>query len=250
MIGQGPGGLAAATHDICIVGAGPVGIAIALDFARLGRRVLLLESGGDGVDESAQALSDATIVDPARHDSMRIAVARRLGGTSNLWGGRCLPYDAVDFEHRPVQGDARWPIGLADIAPWYGRAVAYACAGAPVFEMSELAQGSDVFATSSLERWSRDRKAQHAHGKALAEQRADRPAAACDVSPASSGRRTASRASSPSAATASASPFPSATSSSRRAASSRRAFSSPSSVMRRRASAARTARSAVPIWAM
>ena len=83
-------GLKEATHDICIIGAGPVGISLALECARLGRRVLLLESGRNGVDENAQHLSDAQIVDPARHDSMRIAVARRLGGTSNLWG-RSMP---------------------------------------------------------------------------------------------------------------------------------------------------------------
>lgn len=170
MIRSGPDGLTDATHDLCVVGGGPVGIAMALESARQGRRVLLLESGGDGVEYKAQALSDASIVDPARHDSMRIAVARRLGGTSNLWGGRCLPYDPIDFEHRPIQGDTRWPIGLADITPFYARAVDYACAGADVFETSELTQGDDkTFATSSLERWSRDRKAQQAHGKALAD---------------------------------------------------------------------------------
>lgn len=168
MIRSGPEDLAEATHDLCIVGAGPVGIAMALESARQGRRVLLLESGGDGIDNEAQALSDATIVDPARHDSMRIAVARRLGGTSNLWGGRCLPYDPIDFEHRRVQGDARWPIGLADIAPFYARAVDYACAGADDFATDELTRGGDTFTTSSLERWSRDRKAQQAHGNALA----------------------------------------------------------------------------------
>ena len=170
MIRSGSDGLTDATHDLCIIGAGPVGIAMALESARRGRRVLLLESGGDGVDDEAQALSDAAIVDPARHDSMRIAVARRLGGTSNLWGGRCLPYDPVDFEHRPVQGDARWPIDLADIAPFYARAVDYACAGADVFETEALPQNGDkTFATSSLERWSSNRKAQQAHGKALAD---------------------------------------------------------------------------------
>ena len=169
MIRSGPEGLAGATHELCIIGAGPIGIAMALEAARQGRRVLLLESGGERASDTAQALSDAHIVDPARHDSMRIAVARRLGGTSNLWGGRCLPYDPVDFEHRPVQGDARWPIGLDEITPFYDRAVQYACAGGPFFAADELTRDADTFATASLERWSNNRKAQDAHGKALAE---------------------------------------------------------------------------------
>ena len=167
MIREGIDGLESAEHDVCIVGAGPVGIALALEFARKGRRVLLLESGGHAASDDAQALSDATLNDPAKHDPMRIAVARRLGGTSNLWGGRCLPYDSIDFEHRPVTGDAHWPIGIDDIMPFYARAIDYACAGAPVFATNELTRGSAVFATDTLERWSANRKAQEAHGKAL-----------------------------------------------------------------------------------
>lgn len=167
MIRSGPDGLAGSTHNLCIIGAGPVGIAMALEAARQGRRVLLLESGGERASGTAQTLSDAEIVDPVRHDSMRIAVARRLGGTSNLWGGRCLPYDPVDFEHRPVQGDARWPIDYAQIAPFYARAIHYARAGGPTFTANELTRADDTFATASLERWSSNRKAQEAHGKAL-----------------------------------------------------------------------------------
>ena len=169
MIRDGIEGLADSTHDICVVGAGPVGIALALELSRQGRRVLVLESGGDGPDDAAQKLSDAEIADPARHDSMSIAVSRQLGGTSNLWGGRCLPYDAIDFEHRPVHGDARWPIGLADLTPHFSRAIQYACAGADVFQTDELTTtGDDArFSTAHLERWSTNKRAQIAHRDAL-----------------------------------------------------------------------------------
>jgi 2-polyprenyl-6-methoxyphenol hydroxylase-like FAD-dependent oxidoreductase len=33
------------TCDVCIVGSGPVGMALALEFERLGRDVVVLESG-------------------------------------------------------------------------------------------------------------------------------------------------------------------------------------------------------------
>ena len=168
MIQDGLEGLSHADHDVCVVGSGPVGIAIALDLVRLGRRVLLLESGGDRAEAHAQSLSGAMLVDPARHDRMDIAVARRLGGTSNLWGGRCLPFDPIDFERRPINGNAVWPIDLPDLNPFYERAIGYARAGADVFATDELAHDARIFSTASLERWSSQRKAHVAHRDALA----------------------------------------------------------------------------------
>ncbi len=84
MIATGTGGLDGSAHDICVVGAGPVGIALALELARLGRSVLLLESGGGGMAAEAQALSDAAIADARTHVAMDIAVQRSLGRTSAL----------------------------------------------------------------------------------------------------------------------------------------------------------------------
>ena len=43
-------------RDVCVVGAGAAGIAFALDLARRGRSVCLLESGGDGLQSPVQAL--------------------------------------------------------------------------------------------------------------------------------------------------------------------------------------------------
>lgn len=127
-------GLAQSTHDVCIVGAGPVGISIAVELERLGFTVLLLESGRQGADRRIQQLSDAEIAEPKLHDDMSIAVSRQLGGTSNLWGGFCVKYDAIDFLPRPALVDARWPIAYEDLLPHYQRASAYTRSGDPVFE--------------------------------------------------------------------------------------------------------------------
>jgi glycine/D-amino acid oxidase-like deaminating enzyme len=86
--------------DVCIVGAGPVGIALALECERRGLSVTLLESGGDGFDANAQALSTMEIVDPRHHAPSDLVVRRALGGTSLIWCGRCVPYDDIDFELR------------------------------------------------------------------------------------------------------------------------------------------------------
>jgi choline dehydrogenase-like flavoprotein len=168
MIRDGLDGLTDASHDVCVIGSGPVGITLALELERLGRSVLLLESGGEGAEAEAQALSDAHIVDPARHDAMKIAVARRLGGTSYLWGGRCLPFDPIDFEPRAAVGGALWPIGQDDIAPYYAAAVPYAHAGAPVFAVGDGKDPGGDFSISSLERWSAKRRLGDAHRTTLA----------------------------------------------------------------------------------
>lgn len=61
-------------------------------------------------DPVAQHLSDAIRIDPQRNADMALAVQRRFGGTSNLWGAGCVPLDPVDFEKRPMVGDLGWPI--------------------------------------------------------------------------------------------------------------------------------------------
>ena len=118
MIRAGVDGAGSAAHDTIVVGSGPAGLTLAMELARLGRPTLVLESGLDRPSK-AQELSLAEIVDPSLHDDMRIAMARRLGGTSNLWGGRCMPLDPIDFVPRCFAGEARWPIGYHEVAHYY-----------------------------------------------------------------------------------------------------------------------------------
>ena len=156
--------------ETCIIGSGPAGLTLALELAARGRPSLVLESGDVGAGP-AQDLSSAVIVDPAVHDDMSIAVARRLGGASNLWGGRSMPLDPCDFEPRPFAQGARWPIGYADIAPYYEAACRYATCGQPVFEapMPGVRAADDDFAFESIERASNVPKIQKAHARALAQ---------------------------------------------------------------------------------
>ncbi len=147
-------GLAQSTHDVCIVGAGPVGISMAVELQRLGHSVLLLESGRNGPDQRIQQLSDAEFADPALHDDMAIAVSRQLGGTSNLWGGFCVEYDAIDFLPRPALVDARWPIAYEDLRPHYRRACEYTRSGDPVFvsAVDGVAARDPAFSFDTVER--------------------------------------------------------------------------------------------------
>src|SRR5258707_4776522 len=83
--------------DVAVIGSGPVGLKLALDLADAGMSVLVIESGIDGSGRSAQMLSDAVVADPRVHAPMAFAVKRAFGGTSNLWGGRAVPLDKIDF---------------------------------------------------------------------------------------------------------------------------------------------------------
>jgi choline dehydrogenase-like flavoprotein len=141
--------------DVCIVGSGPVGMALAFECESLGLEVLVLESGGSYTEPQPAEASRARIVDARRHADMGVAVCRALGGTSWTWAGRCVPYDDVDFEPRPHVPGPGWPFRHDEIRPWYGKAAGYLLCGGDVFRSAPKSMrslGEDVSA-AFLERW-------------------------------------------------------------------------------------------------
>jgi choline dehydrogenase-like flavoprotein len=149
--------------EIAIVGAGPAGIVLALELARSGHDVLLIESGGDAPRAEAQQLGDLRTDDPY-HVSMSLATSRQFGGASNLWGGRCVPFDPLDFKPRAIANRASWPVDYAEITPYFQRACDWFLCGQASFSVTDipkLARRSIVpgfpdgeVSASSLERWS------------------------------------------------------------------------------------------------
>jgi len=150
------------TADVAIVGAGPIGIALGLELVKSGQRVLMIESGGTSLVKEAQALARQQGND-RWHVPSDLAVRRQLGGTSALWGGRCVPFDPVDFETRPVVPEPLWPVTYAEIAPYLEAACAWAQCGHARFDASELPEiaaremipgfPDGTVRTTSLERW-------------------------------------------------------------------------------------------------
>lgn len=106
------------TTDVCIIGAGAAGITLALELANKGREVVLLESGGEDREEATQALYAGT--NSGQHEpGLSHCRLRYLGGTTNHWGGKCGPMNALDFEQRSWVDESGWPLSLSDLDPWY-----------------------------------------------------------------------------------------------------------------------------------
>lgn len=112
---------------VCIVGAGAAGITLACELDGAGFDVLLLEAGGLRPDASLADYYAGTASAPHPDPTQfRRAV---FGGTTGLWGGRCIAYDPVDLDRRPYVQNSGWPISYEELARHYPRAMTYCDAG-------------------------------------------------------------------------------------------------------------------------
>lgn len=106
--------------DVCISGAGPAGIVLALELAEQGRRVALVEGGGLDAPGEAQSVYEGEVT--GRPYPLLGSRLRWLGGTSNHWGGWVKPLDDLDFGDKPHYPLPAWPFGPEELRPWYGEA--------------------------------------------------------------------------------------------------------------------------------
>lgn len=106
------------TTDVCIVGAGAAGIALALQLIGTSREVCVIESGDFGPDDEIQSLYDLrSIGHPIRENFM--ARARYFGGSSNIWAGRSMKLNPIDLRARDWVPHSGWPIDFADLEAYY-----------------------------------------------------------------------------------------------------------------------------------
>jgi choline dehydrogenase-like flavoprotein len=112
---------------VCIIGAGAAGITLACELDGSGLQVLLLEAGGlkldSGLTDYYAGVASAPHPDPTQ---FRRTI---FGGTTGIWGGRCVAYDPVDLERRGYVENSGWPISYDELARHYPRALAYCDAG-------------------------------------------------------------------------------------------------------------------------
>lgn len=150
--------------DICIVGAGPVGLSLALSLAGGGQRILVLEGGGPAPEPDSQALYAGQVDAAGLHPPLDHYRERRYGGTSTIWGGRTMPYDPIDFEQRPYMPHSGWPIGAEALEPYYPAATKLCEAGRAAFTIETAFEAprrpmiegfnGENFTTNTLERFS------------------------------------------------------------------------------------------------
>ena len=107
--------------DLCVIGAGAAGIAMATRFVATDIRVCLVESGGYDYEEDTQKLyAGRSLGEPVELEDL--GRLRMLGGTTNHWGGRCAEYSAAEFAVRDWVPHGGWPIDRDELKPFYRRA--------------------------------------------------------------------------------------------------------------------------------
>lgn len=107
--------------DICLIGAGAAGIALARELVKDRERVVLLESGGFEYEPEIQALY-AGETTGLRYMPLDAARLRYFGGSTNHFGGASRILDPIDFEARDWLPGSGWPITHQELAPFYTRA--------------------------------------------------------------------------------------------------------------------------------
>ncbi|WP_340318194.1 GMC family oxidoreductase [Rhizorhabdus argentea] len=127
--------------DVVIIGAGAAGIVLALELSTAGLSIVLVEAGSETFSAASQEYYRAESVAPESHGPVHMFRRRILGGSTSVWGGRCIPFDPIDFEDRPWIAHGHWPLKYQDVAPFYERALDYADAGPPIFDAAGALPG-------------------------------------------------------------------------------------------------------------
>jgi choline dehydrogenase-like flavoprotein len=107
--------------EVCVIGAGAAGISLARRLLKLGRTVVLLESGGLDYEAPVADLNAGENEGEDYYD-LEDSRLRFFGGTTAIWGGRCAELDPIDLERRDYVPHSGWPLSWAELERWYGEA--------------------------------------------------------------------------------------------------------------------------------
>lgn len=150
--------------DICIIGGGPAGISIALELQSANKKIVLLAGGIERETVANQDLNKGYIIPKGSHEPLEENRRRAFGGASIVWGGRCIPFDPIDFTERSWIPYSGWPFSYNELEPFYVRAMELCKAGYFNFNaldvfpthQKEIIEGIDNedIVSHKLERWS------------------------------------------------------------------------------------------------
>ena len=102
-------------YDLCIIGAGPAGIILSLEFAKRkpGAKILLVEFGPDKTPVNNPLDDSIQVANLTNHHAPYECTNKGLGGSTASWGGRCVMYDEIDFLPRKIlNGQCTWNLPL------------------------------------------------------------------------------------------------------------------------------------------
>ena len=152
------------TTDVCIIGSGAVGITIAADLSQHGIGTVLLTGGRKRERAWERDLHRGVVESGHPHEPLETNRRRAFGGATTVWGGRCIPFDPIDFEARPWVPDSGWPLTYVELLPYFERAMEICEAGAFSFDAGETFSPAEApmipgfdgpeVTSSRLERWS------------------------------------------------------------------------------------------------
>ncbi|SOD92022.1 GMC oxidoreductase [Spirosoma fluviale] len=150
--------------DICIIGSGPAAISMALSLDGSPFSVIMITGGNWSETISNQDLYRGAVSPRGSHEPLEENRRRQFGGTSSAWGGRCMPFEPVDFKARSWVPDSGWPMTYQDLHPYYEQAAELCQIGRFEFNAQkafpenkqEILEGldSDGLVSYPLERWS------------------------------------------------------------------------------------------------
>lgn len=131
-----PNGITLKDFDICIVGAGPAGIAMAKRLIGTSKKVLVATAGSstdNGLEPPpiSQSIYNGTLgpfMQKVNSTFLTRSRLRMYGGTTGvtnhfIFAGR--PLEAVDLQARPGYRDAAWPLSIEELNRYYPDANAF-----------------------------------------------------------------------------------------------------------------------------
>jgi choline dehydrogenase-like flavoprotein len=99
-----------------VVGSGATGLYAAVELSKHGHEVVLIETGGNALDNFDQSSYESI---GREHEGIHLGRSKSLGGTTNLWGGQLVEFQPIDFSGREWLPDSKWPVTYEEIAPYY-----------------------------------------------------------------------------------------------------------------------------------